>query len=127
MRIRDWSADVCSSDLAGDAQPIRERRVDAADTRQVVTLARAQPGAACRGVDRARIGGHGDAIVPQRRILTLERIDARLGLFAIGGVRLALSLVARAPFAPAGVARKPEQPARDQEQRSEEHTSELQS
>src|SRR3546814_5317888 len=112
MRISDWSSDVCSSDLQGGGGRRHER-----------------------GTALRRTGARGPVSDPDR----LHRVDARRRLAGDGG---AVGRVREAAAEPRGLrlrgdavalhhplsdADQPRVAARRNPQRSEEHTSELQS
>src|SRR3546814_10900250 len=112
MRISDWSSDVCSSDLAGAREP---RREDA-------FLEKAAREGHRRG------GGDGEQQIVDSQPIVVEEVGEGPGERARGGEGIGRK---RADHRAIGEleAMPPRPPQREviDEQRSEEHTSELQS
>src|SRR3546814_3044800 len=127
MRISDWSSDVCSSDLqaAADSCHIAQYRLlgaaDVADDR--TGLQRAHATAECFGRMQHRHREHHQiGIAHGRRSIVEHLIDHTEcgGLFALHGIWIE----ADNPF---HLACRTQRPCERSTDRSEEHTSELQS
>src|SRR3546814_9364392 len=133
MRISDWSADVCSSDLADFLAAVEDYRFDMAafaiafdafdlalDPHDACTLCNL---AQIRGIKRGvEMKGMGDAVEARVRDLRQPREAVRARR------RFVQRIVAEPPrnaFAPAPqpILRKLEHPAAAPDLRSEEHTS----
>src|SRR3546814_6666049 len=116
MRISDWSSDVCSSDLDEDVAQKCVLDVDLAGRRQMENLI--EKSHAERGLGRAQISemGEEDHEPDRNQVPGHHRQKQAFGL-ASGELRI-VPLGNRRHHQPAG---------NDAEERSEEHTSELQS
>src|SRR3546814_10839245 len=137
MRIRDWSSDVCSSDLPSLAHPLTRTRVQACCP-HVLPLARIRPS----GASRWTLGQRPEfAAVPSppARIASTHRLGGSPGRIAwavdgrviavASGSTVAFPLPGENPAAGRDGGAALVAPARLRlgSRRSEEHTSELQS
>src|SRR3546814_6566440 len=115
MRISDWSSDVCSSDLEGDARFVAAACVDVAD--------RGPTTASVKLLSVARRSG---AVSPQRGewhgAMGVDQPSQRFAISGLANMPVVKMGELTQTCAPAGF-RHP----REAEIRSEEHTSELQS
>src|SRR3546814_11675986 len=82
MRISDWSSDVCSSDLAGAAPPVADRRATGGRAGRASHL----PSRHARGPPAARIAAHRRATLGGTRQVVPGGKDWRSGRGPVGAL-----------------------------------------